>query len=76
MKYLFEKTKLKNIIKNNEINIYYNYFFISYGLINTLSRQDIKNLNKELNDFKDSYSSKPSIYILILGILNHWVNKY
>jgi hypothetical protein len=74
LKYLFENTKLKNITKNSDININLSYFFISYGLINTLSRKEIKNLSDKLNEFKNSNDLKPSIYILVLGILNHWVN--
>lgn len=74
LKYLFEnETKLLKILKNDNIDIEINYFFLSFGLINTLSREEIKTLNYKLEKFKSSNSVNPSIYILVLGIVNHWV---
>ena len=64
LKYLFEnEKKLLNLLKNDNIDIKMSYFFLSFGLINTLSREDIKILNDNFEQFKRSDNDKPSIYI-------------
>lgn len=76
LKYLFEnEKKLLKIMKDNSIDIKLSYFFLSFGLINTLSREDIKNLNNNLINFKANKEKKSRLFIIVFGILNHWVNK-
>ena len=74
LRYLFEnEVKLLKLIKNENIDIKLNYFFLSFGLINTLTREEIKILNQRLEEYKNFEEKKPSLFIIVLGILNHWV---
>ncbi len=50
---------------------------MSFGIINSLTKPEIINLQYSLEDFKNNnIGNKPSLFVIILGIVNHWVNKF
>jgi len=73
--YIKNNKHFLNLLKDENVDIQINYFFLSFGIINSLTKQEIVDLQTKLENFKISNPKKTHLFIIILGILNHWVNS-
>lgn len=76
LKYIIENNKhFLKIRSNKNVNVQIKYFYLSFGVINSLTKPEILEFQNSLENFKKS-KDKNNIFIIILGIVNHWVNLY
>ena len=74
LKFIFQyKQSFLNLKYLENINTEIAYFFLSFGNINSINKPEIFELQRSLENFKKSSTDKPTLFVLLLGIVNHWV---
>lgn len=71
--YINNNKHFQKLINDENVDIEINYFFLSFGIINSLTKPEIVELQNKLEDFKIRNQKKTKLFIIILGIVNHWV---
>lgn len=73
LKHVLDHSEKFQLTKNKHFKMDICNFFLSFGIINSLTRPDIVLLQKKLEDFKKLDTDIPSLMVVILGLTNHWV---
>lgn len=63
---------VKKIASDEKNEIKFFSYFYAFNFIQSLSKEDIIKLQESLNYFKTYRGDKKLIYVILLGITNHW----
>jgi hypothetical protein len=66
------KEIMKKIQSDRDTEIEYLRFFYGFGIIQGMSKEEIFDLQEKLSHLKQYKGKKNLIYVVLLGITNHW----
>ena len=66
--------EIKALKRNkNGVRVFFSYFSIQFGLMQ-FTLEELYMLQKDIDDFHETCrQQKEAVFILILGVLNHWI---